>query len=437
MHPRRGVKAPPRIAVGATGLSVLLHLALAATWATLVHPASKGGADERSPNASESDAPVLLEAARADGTFADPPRPRDPDGIVPRPMEGASEARPDEHRSGHGGDGRGARATNLADRDERFTRTMDLTNHLDRDQAQRLKTARERTAWEDRRATRKPAELTFVVIGHGTTPERRPASEHDPDRGLRLSELADRAGAREGREPRPGDDVWARTGAPVAEPGDRANRTGTGLAGRAPGPDHRNAAAVADVRPSVTEGPVTIPAATKARPNDTVDSEQEVSDIVRSIVHASTAGGREGEGKGGTQGGDVPGAGANAGPGSKATPHGLGPGDPVDFGTHDPRLLAYFRKMHAKIEPEWRDAFPREARLALRQGTVILDFVVSESGAARVVWPPTRPSGIDEFDANVAAAIRRAGPFEPIPKELGVRELRVRAPFVASNPIVR
>jgi allantoinase len=50
------------------------------------------------------------------------------------------------------------------------------------------------------------------------------------------------------------------------------------------------------------------------------------------------------------------------------------------------------------------------------------------------------PSGIDEFDRNCADAIRKAGPFEPIPqalKDRGYTQLRIRAPFEARNPIVK
>ena len=73
----------------------------------------------------------------------------------------------------------------------------------------------------------------------------------------------------------------------------------------------------------------------------------------------------------------------------------------------------------------------------LKQGTVILEFTILEDGTAHVTWPPLRPSGIEEFDRNCASAIRRAGPFEPIPRELArTLTLRVRAPFVASSPIV-
>jgi TonB family protein len=115
----------------------------------------------------------------------------------------------------------------------------------------------------------------------------------------------------------------------------------------------------------------------------------------------------------------------------------LSDGDVYDYWTSDPRLLPYFRHIHARIDPLWAHAFPKSAMLELKQGTVILEFTVFADGHAIVSWPPLRPSGIDEFDRNCAEAIRRASPFGPIPRELGVKTLRIRAPFVASNPIVK
>jgi TonB family protein len=158
---------------------------------------------------------------------------------------------------------------------------------------------------------------------------------------------------------------------------------------------------------------------------------------VRSLLHASTAGGAPGEGQGGNGGGGEAGAGANSGAGSHARALGVGEGEILDFWTSDPRLLPYFRQLHAKIDPLWANAFPKSALLELKQGTVILQFVVHADGRATVQWPPVRPSGVDEFDRNCAGAIRRAAPFPPIPRELGVSTLTIRAPFVASNPAVR
>jgi len=187
----------------------------------------------------------------------------------------------------------------------------------------------------------------------------------------------------------------------------------------------------------VTEATVTVPATAHARPRDNVDSEQEVATTVQALVHASTAGGAIGEGNGGTGGGGAPGAGGGLVPGSHPRPLGTGEGDWFDLNSTDPRLVGYFRKIHAKVDPLWADAFPRSAMLDLKQGTVILEVTIERDGRARVAWPPIRPSGIDEFDRNCAAALRKASPFEPIPRELGMQTLRIRAPFVASNPIVR
>ena len=68
---------------------------------------------------------------------------------------------------------------------------------------------------------------------------------------------------------------------------------------------------------------------------------------------------------------------------------------------------------------------------------MILVFTVLADGRVTVQWPPVRPSGVDEFDRNCADAIRRAAPLPPIPHELGVSSLTIRAPFVASNPAVK
>jgi protein TonB len=212
---------------------------------------------------------------------------------------------------------------------------------------------------------------------------------------------------------------------------------GTGVAEAHAGLDHRESAPIGSARPDVTRAPVAVPANEAARPRDDVDSDQAVATTVRSLLHASTAGGAPGEGQGGNGGGGEPGAGANGGSGSHARVLGAGEGEVLDFGTTDPRLVSYFRQLHAKIDPLWVNAFPKSALLDLKQGTVILQFVVHADGHASVQWPPVRPSGVDEFDRNCADAVRRAAPFPPIPRELGVTSLTIRAPFAANNPAVR
>ena len=365
-----------------------------------------------------------------------------PEGEVPIAHGGSTIARVDTGNLGRGGSNAGARAVNLAALDEDLSLSPDLTSRLDRDQHQRLKTTTTlRTTREDRRATTNPMELTFLASGTGEHPERRPSAPTDPSRGSLLaprpaSVVGGHAGTRESDD---ADGPGATAGA--ARPGQLLASPGVGVRAGEAGARHDVAARIAQGRPAVAEGPPTITASFRGRPSDTVDSDQEVASIVQSQVHASFAGGLAGVGRGGSNGpAPDPGAGGTQGRGSVARALGAGDGDVVDWYTDDPMLLPYFRKIHAKVDPLWRDAFPRSALLELKQGTVILEFTIATDGSVKVSWPPARPSGIDEFDRNCADAIRRAGPFEPIPaalREQGRTSLRIRAPFVAKNPIVK
>ncbi len=363
-----------------------------------------------------------------------------PEGAEPSTFGGAAIARIDTGAPGMGGDPTGPRATNLAAMDDRLRLNTDLLSRLDRDQVQRLKTARHRTTYEDRRSTTHPMELTFLASGTGHVPERRPDSPSDPSRGsLRSgapSVLGGRPGSGEPDEPAPGATPGAaRAGQLLASPG-------LGLRDAKPGADHHQGARIMHARPAVTEAAPTIPGIWRGRPNDTVDSEQEVANTVRSLVHASMAGGLPGEGRGGSGGpAPNPGAGGGTTPGaSTARPLGSGDGDIIDWNATDPKLMPYLRKVHAKVHPLWANAFPRSALLELKQGTVILEFTIALDGSVKVSWPPVRPSGIDEFDRNCAEAIRRAAPFDPLPpalREGGRTSLRIRAPFTAKNPVVK
>ncbi|CAN5596336.1 hypothetical protein BH09MYX1_BH09MYX1_19430 [soil metagenome] len=356
-------------------------------------------------------------------------------GDEPVVTGGSNVARLDDGKLGRGGDTSATiQATNLSDRDEKLHLSPDTVSHLERDQIQRLRTAQTRASWEDRRATTNPMELTFLATGTGDRQERRSAFADDPSRGAKKSMLAAKLGGVIGAPGIDSDGFGSHAGADVR--GGTGSAPGTGVHDGREGRDHRVAAAVTSARPDVTQGPVTIPATDHARPRDDVDSSQEVATTLQSIVHGSYAGGASGEGRGGTAGAGATAAGGAQGNGSHATPLGLGDGDLYDLQTSDPRLLPYFRKIHAKIEPLWQNAFPKSAIADLKQGTVILEFEVHKDGSVSVKWPPLRNSGIDEFDRNCADAIRRAGPFDPIPAELGVTRLRIRAPFVASNPIV-
>ncbi|WP_394848765.1 energy transducer TonB [Pendulispora brunnea] len=419
------------------GASIVVHVGIAFGVAWLAYRtlhAQNVNAAEIPPadNTVAVELPVVSE-----GTLVEEEVVIEQEGTLPHPAGGASVPRIDDGHAGHGGTGRvAAPATHLSDRDEKLALTPDLVSHLDRDQQQRLRTAPDRASWEDRRSTTHPMELTFLASGTGDRPERRVPAPSDPSSGARWAHTPEVAGAHLGAEEQPVGPEAQRTEVGSALRGSRESSPGIGVDDGRIGPDHRISAHVALGRPSVTLGPVTIPATEHSRERDDVDSDQSVARAVQSIVHASTAGGLTGEGNGGTSGGGAPGAGAPTGIGSHARPLGIGEGDYFDLETSDPRLMPYFRRLRAKLDPLWANAFPRSALLELKQGMVIFEFVIERDGTARVTWPPIRPSGIDEFDRNVAAAIRKASPFEPLPRELGTR-LRVRAPFSANNPIVK
>ena len=364
-----------------------------------------------------------------------------PEGTTPVAHGGATIARVDMGTLGRGGQATGARATNLAAMDEDLSLAPDPTSRLDRDQAQRLKTAAFRTTHEDRRATTHPMEVTFLATGTGEHEERRPNAPSDPSRGSLVSpRAASVLGGHAGtREPDQVEGPGATPGA--SRPGQLMASPGVGVRDGRAGTTHTEAARIAQGRPAVAEGPPTVTAVFRGRPSDTIDSDQEVASLVQSQVHASFAGGLAGEGRGGSNGpAPDPGAGGTKGRGSTGRVLGAGDDDVFDWYTNDPMLMPYFRKIHAKVDPLWVNAFPKSAMLELKQGTVILEFTIASDGTARVSWPPVRPSGIDEFDRNCADAIRRAGPFEPIPaalRQAGRTSLRIRAPFVARNPIVK
>ncbi|MBX3191526.1 MAG: TonB family protein [Labilithrix sp.] len=366
-----------------------------------------------------------------------------PEGAKPSAHGGSTIARIDTATLGRGGQATGTRATNLAAMEEQMRLSPDLLSRLDRDQHQRLRTAPLRTTHEDRRATTHPTELTFLATGTGEHPERRPNAAADPSRGsLRApkpSVVGGHPGARDLDALIPGaGDATGRSSPGASQRGQLMASPGVGVRDGAAGTRHAEAARIMHGRPAVQEGAPTVTGAFRGRPNDTIDSEQEVATIVQSQVHASFAGALAGEGRGGSAGpAPDPGAGAAQGRGSTARPMGSGDGDVFDWYTNDPNLQPYFRQIHAKVHPLWRDAFPKSAIAELKQGTVILMITIAADGRASVGWPPVRPSGIDEFDRNCAEAVRKASPFGPIPASLGRTTLRVRMPFEAKNPIVK
>lgn len=416
-------------------LSVVAHLGGlgVASWLAFVS-LSGHELEPHTPRDRQIDVAVLELPAVAEGRLSSDEE-HDPRGEPPRPSGGIAVAHIDDGKAGRGGERAGERAEHLADQDDKLRLTTDNQSHLDADQSPRIATGKNRKSLEDRRSSREPMELTFLAQGDLERLERRLVAESDPSRGQRApSDVPSVVGGKLGASAL-GDDLTGEVGS--SKMGALKAASGGGVLDGREGTEHRESAAVAHARPSVAEAKPSIPSVVKGRPEDTVDSEQKVSSLVHSLVHASVAGGQGGKGSGGTEGGGQAAAGGTSGAGSHTAPLGLGDGGVVDWYSRDPRLFPYLRRIHQKVDPLWVNAFPKSAMFDLKQGTVILEFTVAADGSVRVSWPPVRPSGIDEFDRNCADAIRRAAPFGPIPPELGVTRLKIRAPFEAKNPVVR
>jgi TonB family protein len=383
------------------------------------------------------DVPVEIELPTVlDGTLATAPQSA-PD-LPPEPLaRGGGEAmpRPDMGARGRGGvDTSPEPALNLADRDEELLLSPEIHTRIDRSQIQRIRSSSHRASREDWRASREPMELTFLSSGRaGTRPERRTPADADPSAGARDQGAPQRRGGVLGAaelpvgvgQPRPRD-----LGGPV-EGAERAS-SGVGVRDGAPGRDHRESAKVALARPLVQEGTPSVPASVQGKPSDTLDSEQEVATALQSIVHASTAGGSPGPGKGGQDGPGRTGSGGVSGPGSSSRALGTGQGSGLDNDPRDQRRSEYIRKVRSKVDPLW--GFPKWAALEGMQGVVVVTFTILADGN---VASPTvsRPSGIAEFDESCRGAVRRAAPFAPLPAEFG-QSFRLALSFDARNPAV-
>jgi TonB family protein len=358
------------------------------------------------------------------------------DPIAPQRGGGEGTPRPDMGQTGRGGTDTAAEpALNLADRDEGLFLSPEVQSRLDRSQIQRIQSARERASREDWRASREPMELTFLASGRaGERPERRRSADADPSAGAWDRGAPERLGGAVGsREIAPGFGESPRPVGGAVEGGPRVTQ-GLGVRDGAPGHDNRGTSAVAYARPLVAQGTPSVPANVEGRPNDTVDSEQEVATAIQAIVHASTAGGAQGAGSGGQAGPGAAGSGGVSGGGSSAKALGTGSGAGIDNSASDRRRSLYIRQVRSKVDPLWANAFPKWAALEGLQGTAIVTFVIRGDGSVASA-SVTRPSGIPEFDENCRRAVLRGAPFLPLPSELG-QSLRMSMSFDMQNPAV-
>lgn len=423
--------------VSAWALSVVVHAALVGSGAllvagTLAHEVAdtaRSSGLEWAPAEVPIELPTMVSGSVDEGTGAA--------ALLPTPQErGGGEGTP---RLDSGHDGRGGTDTaalpalNLADRDDATLLSAEVPSRFDRNQIQRIASARHRASREDIRLSRDPMELTFLASGGtGDRPERRTPADSDPSAGGLRLRSGSTGGVVGAAAMAPGFGEALRTPGGATD-GGRVASPGAGVRDGRPGADHRDSANVATGRPLVEQGTPSVPSTVRDKPADTLDSEQEVATAMQSLLHASTAGGRPGQGPGGSAGPGAAGSGGEAGPGSRSRALGTGNGGAFDNDPRDKRRNEYMRRARAKIDRLW--AFPKWAALEGMQGTVIVSFVIQADGSvngARV----TRPSGIAEFDESCRQAVLRGGPYGPLPTELG-QTFPWSLSFDARNPAVR
>ncbi len=381
----------------------------------------------------EIELPTML-----DGTLAAAsPGARD---LLPEPLPrggGDGMPRPDMNVRGRGGDDTSPDpAINLADRDDQLLLSPEIQSRLDRSQIQRIRSSKHRASREDWRASREPMELTFLASGRaGTRPERRTPADSDPSLGALDRGAPQRQGSILGAaEVPPGVGPARDVGGPLL--GADHPSPGMGVRDGVTGTDQRDSARVALGRPWVQEGTPSIPAITRGKPSDTLDSEQEVATAMQSIIQAGRAGGAQGPGAGGQRGPGAPGSGGASGPGSISRALGTGQGNGLDNDPRDQRRTVYLRQVMSQIGRYFtQDAMPKWAQLEGKQGMAIVTFTILADGAIASVTL-SRPSGIPEYDDNCRRIVLRAAPFAPLPAEIG-QSLRFSVPFNLSNPAVR
>jgi TonB family protein len=269
-------------------------------------------------------------------------------------------------------------------------------------------------------------EVTFLASGAGLRRERLEPSESDPASGAFGGvphPEGERAGVAE-----PSLDGLRPIVVGSVDPGDKAARA-LGIDQGSRRPDYRRTAAVAVARPSVRAGRASIQTNEHGRPDDTVDSTLEVSDLVQSLVTASSAGGPLGRGPGGETGGALPGSNGLEGAGSSARPSGTGnQGANTLLGMDN-----YAAGVAKKVYPFWENAFPEWALIKGKSGVAIVGVRILADGSIRDIHI-VRASGVPEFDKNVAHALEQASPYAPLPVALRRTGLELNIAFDAVNP---
>lgn len=382
------------------------------------------------PTVLELEADLVLPEVAAFGPDASEPT------TLPPPLEvttgGRHAPRPDLEHAGRGGERTSAeQATNLVSSIDPIALERDPETQRERSQVSRLRTANHRESRDDRRATPTPMELTFLATGPGHVRARRAYSETDPARGIVSGSVASTVGTKVGGQGATSTGAEPDAAVGAAIPGSDSSRFGQGAPDGRDAQEFHAAARVLFARPLVPAARAAVPTETRGRPNDTLDSNQEVAAKVSSLLHASSAGGEVGPGVGGDRGGGLPGALGVSGMGSRSSPSGAAFGK--DF-ADDPGVSGYWRAFKNQLGTVLAKTFPDWAIEQGRGGVVIFELTLSPMGkptGVRLV----RPSGVGEYDDNVLRAVRAVPSFGRLPAGYGA-PAQVRISWDALNPVV-
>ncbi len=91
------------------------------------------------------------------------------------------------------------------------------------------------------------------------------------------------------------------------------------------------------------------------------------------------------------------------------------------------QYISYFAGIKRKIELVWQ--YPYDAQIAGIQGDLVAEFVIARDGRLASV-ALVRGSGQRILDEEAVGAIRKAAPYDPIPKEYPIPDLKIRAHFI-------
>jgi len=413
---------------------VLLHASLLTGGAWLLARSLRSAPPPEPPKlasvALEAEVEVALPEVAAAGPESELPT------TLPAPLEvttgGRHAPRPDMQAAGRGGE-RTSReaATNLASSIDPIALERDPETMRDRSQVSRLRTAWHRESRDDRRATPTPMELTFLATGAGHVRARRDYSPTDPARGVISGGVASTIGSKVGGQGATATGVEPDVAQAGSVAGADEKRLGQGAPDGRDAQEFHAAAQVLLARPLVPAARAAVPTEARGRPNDTLDSSQEVAARVSSLLHASSAGGEVGPGLGGERGGGAPGAFGTSGIGSRSSPSGAGFGK--DF-ADDPGFSGYSRALRSQLAKVLAKAFPEWAIERGRGGRVIFEMTLGADGkpsGVRIV----RPSGVGEYDDNVLRAVRSVTSFGRLPEGFGA-PAQFRVSWDAVNPVV-